>query len=359
MSLFWFIVVITPIIFVHELGHFLFARLFGIKVEVFSIGFGKPLIRYKDSRGTLWQIAIIPLGGFIKVHGDQHNKLSNKKNHHYHKQQIFLCTKKLWQKALIVIGGPLANYILALSLFITCSIFAGIKESELKIASVRQSSPAQIYGLKLGDIIVNINGKKVNSAHDFKNVTTHNLKNYISVGIVRDDDYRVLDIRVKDKRVDNTSYQMDIYDAIGITCESHYLKNISFYKSLIFSINKIYDISITMLRSILGLICFNNQNSLGGPIKIAIYSKNTAEQGVISILYFIAVLSLNLGFINLLPIPMLDGGYLIFYAIEAIIRRPISDRMQSIFFKIGFSIMITVMLIAFFNDLKDMNLFLI
>ena len=355
VSLFWFIVVVSPIVFVHELGHFLFARLFGVKVEIFSIGFGKPIVKYKDNKGTLWQIAIVPLGGFVKMYGDQNHHLTVKDTHY---QQSSFCSKKLWQKALIVFGGPFANYILALLIFTISFTFGGIKEIKPEITAIQEFSAAEISGLKVGDIIIDIDGKKINSVRDLKSIISNKSKTNIPIGIMRNDYCDTINISTQGKEYDNISHQSDNLDALGITFGKHYFKNVSVYKSLVFSIDKIYNISITMTRSILELMSFNtSQNNIGGPIKIATYSKNIAKQGLTSILHFIAVLSLNLGFINLLPIPVLDGGYLFFYAIEGIIRRPISYYIQNICLKIGLSIMVTIMIVTILSDIRNINLF--
>ena len=355
LSLFWFIVVVSPIVFVHELGHFLFARLFGVKVEIFSIGFGKSLIEYKDNKGTLWQIAIIPLGGFVKMYGDENHHLTSKNTHC---RQSSFCNKKLWQKALIVFGGPFANYILALLIFTIGFSFEGIKEIKPEITAVQEFSPAEISGLKVGDIIIDVDGKKINSIQDLKSIIGNKSKTNVPVGIMRNNYYFIINISIQSKKSYNISPQSDNFDAIGVTFGKHYFKNVSIYKSLVFSIDKIYNISITMTRSVLELISFNgSQNNMGGPIKIATYSKNIAKQGLTSILHFIAVLSLNLGFVNLLPIPVLDGGYLFFYAIEGIIRKPISYHIQNICLKIGLSIMVTIMIVTILSDIRNINLF--
>ena len=360
-ALFWFVIVITPIVLVHELGHFLFAKAFGVKVEVFSIGFGKALFKWKDSKDTIWQIALIPLGGFVKMYGDQGvvstSDIKQLTNLSLQEKKLFLHTKKLWQKSLIVFGGPFANYLLTFLIFVTISMCSGVKEIKTEITSIQNDSPAAKAGLKLGDVIVDVDGQKITSVFDLKHKIASNPYINLTIGFVRKNTHLNAIILPKEEFFQNILGKTIKSRVIGVAFENFFFRKVNFRESLKNSFHQCIDMSCMILKSIMQMLNSRSDvKNIGGPIKIAMYSENIASQGLIALLYFIAVLSLNLGFINLLPIPMLDGGHLFFYAIEAVIRRPINYKLQKLGFKFGFCVLIAVMLIAFWNDLKGIGL---
>jgi regulator of sigma E protease len=359
-ALIWFIIIITPIVFIHELGHFLFARLFGVKVDVFSIGFGKPLLKWKDKKDTTWQIAMIPLGGYVKMHGDENaastpdvKKLQSLSEE---EKKLSLHHKKLWQKALIVFGGPLANYVLAILLFMGIAMYSGKIEVNLEITGVQENSAAQKAGMKIGDVIVELNDDKISSIVDLKSKLALNVKEEINIGYVRNDTYFHTAITPDFVEVKDMIGEKNRQPVIGVMFGKFTYTKIGFFESISYSIQQTLDMSRNMLTAIWQMVSGQRStDDLGGPIKIAKYSVKFAEQGFIAILGLVAMISLNLGLVNLLPIPMLDGGHLFYYAIEAIIRRPINHMLQDIGFKIGLAILIMMMSVAFWNDLKGLE----
>ena len=356
----WFIIVITPLVFFHELGHFLFARLFGVKVSVFSIGFGKPLLKWKDSKDTTWQIALIPLGGYVKMHGDEGvastpdvDKLQNlseteKKLSFYH--------KKLWQKALIVFGGPFANYLLTIVILMCIVLYSGIMEVKTEVTGVRTGSPAEKAGIQIGDTIVELNGKKVASVYDLKSILALSVNNdKISVGYVRNNTYFSTDV-IPELEMNDIAGDQVKQPVIGVMFHKYTYNAPNPYQATVYAIRQTFNLSYAMLQAVWQVLTGQrNTDDLGGPIKIAKYSEKIAEQGLSAFLYLMAIISLNLGLVNLLPIPMLDGGHLFYYAVEAIIRRPINHTIQNIGFRIGFAIVMGLMIIAFWNDLKSIG----
>ena len=362
LALFWFIVFITPIVFIHELGHFLFARLFGVKVEVFSIGFGKPLITWKDSKDTKWQIAIIPLGGHIKMYGDENAASvpdkTKLKTMSEEEKQLSVHNKKLWQKSLIVFGGPFANYLLTFLLFVIISMYSGVKEIKPEITKIIENSPAEIAGLKLGDMIIDINGEKIGSVFDISTKVNSTPSKEVAIGVMRNHSYSsftLIPTEEEDKNIFGESAKIRL---IGVTFEKYSSRSVNFSEALKNSFSQVLNYTYLFLKTVWQMISSKTgTDNIGGPIKIAKYSENISNQGFFAALYFIAILSLNLGFINLLPVPMLDGGHLFFYAIEGITRKPINQKVQELCFKIGLGILITLMFIAFWNDLKEMEFF--
>ena len=360
--LFWFLVILTPIVFIHELGHFLFARLFGVKIEVFSIGFGKPLIKWKDSKDTIWQIALIPLGGYVRMYGDEGaastpdkekiDTLSEKE------KKLSFHHKKLWQKSLIVFGGPLANYLLTIAIFIIISMHSGVKEFKPEITGIQQKSPAQIAGLQIGDLISDVNGDKIDSIIDLKSKLDTNENLSIEIGVIRKKSYLSVNISPKEEEYTNIFGETAKTRMIGVAFEKFSFRKVGLIESFKNSFYQVRDMSCMFLKAIWQMITLKRgTEDIGGPIKIALYSESMANQGFIAILYFVAIISLNLGLINLFPIPMLDGGHLFFYGIEAIIRRPIHYKIQALCFKVGFFMLMGLMSIAFWNDLKAIEFF--
>ena len=361
-ALFWFLVILTPIVFIHELGHFLFARLFGVKIEVFSIGFGKPLIKWKDSKDTVWQIALIPLGGYVKMFGDEGaastpdkekiDSLSEKE------KSLSFHHKNLWQKSLIVFGGPFANYLLTIIIFIILSMHSGVKEFKPEITGLQQDSPAQKAGLEVGDLIVDVNGDKVDSPVDLKLKLDKSENMNIEVGVVRQKSYLTVNVAPKEEEYKNIFGEIVKSRMIGVYFEKFTFRKVGVAESFVNSFYQVGNMSYMFVKAIWQMITLKRgTEDIGGPIKIALYSESMAKQGFMAILYFVAMISLNLGLINLFPIPMLDGGHLFFYGVEAIIRRPINHKVQVICFKIGFFILIGLMSIAFWNDLKAIEFF--
>lgn len=356
-ALIWFIIILTPIVFIHELGHFLFARLFGVKVDVFSIGFGKPLLTWKDKKDTTWQIAMIPLGGYVKMHGDENaastpdiKKLDSLSEE---EKGLSFHHKRLWQKALIVFGGPLANYILAILLFMGVALYSGKTEINLEITGVKEESPAQKAGIQIGDVIAEVNGTKVHSMAELKSKLALNVEEEITIGYIRKDTYLTSTIIPDFVEVTDITGGKNKQPMIGVMFGKFTYTKIGFFDSAVYSIQQTVNMSYSMLTAIWQMITGQRgTDDLGGPIKIAQYSAKLAEQGFLPVLALMALISLNLGLVNLLPIPMLDGGHLFYYAIEAVIGRPINQKIQNIGFKIGLAILIMMMAIAFWNDLK-------
>jgi regulator of sigma E protease len=361
ITLFWFIIIITPIVFIHELGHFLFARLFGVKVDVFSIGFGKAVYKWRDRYDTTWQIALIPLGGYIKMHGDENaasvpdmkkiNSLSDEE------KKISFFHKKLWQKALIVFGGPLANYVLAVLLFMVVALYNGeIIDIKSEITAVHDNSPAQNAGLQVGDVIVELDGEKVASFVDIKTALALSVNKDITISYVRDNTHYQTNITPQIVETHDITGGKIMQSIIGVSFEKYEHIKIGFFDAAKLSVSQTMNISYSMLKAVLQMLTGKRgTDDLGGPIKIAKHAVKYGDIGLIAVLLLVAMLSVNLGLVNLLPIPMLDGGHLFYYAVEAIIRRPINHKIQLVGFKIGFAILISLMAFSFWNDLKGLE----
>tara|TARA_Y100000591_G_scaffold149573_1_gene128486 strand:+ start:318 stop:1430 length:1113 start_codon:yes stop_codon:yes gene_type:complete len=362
-----FIILILIVVFIHEYGHYYFAKKYGVGVTDFSIGFGQEILGWNDKSGTRWKICWIPLGGYVKFFGDRnvysqadHEQILEK--YSQEDQQKLFTLKPLYQRSLIVFGGPLANFLLALVIFFSIYTFVGKDFTPAVINEVQKDSPAMTGGLQQDDIILEIDGNKVESIMDVSKYITMSTSEIIDFKVKRSYDEIILNIKpeiVKSKDNLGNSVNKRI---VGIKLGA-YNNEINHVKlgpsqAILHAINEVYYVSISSLKYIGGMIVGKADTSqLGGPIRIAKISGQVADIGVLAFISMMAYISISLGLVNLFPIPMLDGGHLMFYAFEKFLGRPLSQKTQEAFFRIGIFLLISLMFFTTFNDLKDLGLF--
>ena len=362
-----FIILILVVVFIHEYGHYYFAKKYGVGVTDFSIGFGKEIFGWNDKSGTRWKICWIPLGGYVKFFGDRnvysqadHQEMLEKYSEE--DQQKLFTLKPLYQRALIVFGGPLANFILALVIFFSIYTFIGKDFTPAVINEVQKDSPAMVAGLKQDDIILEIDGNEVKSIMDVSKYITMSTDDFIDFKVKRS--YDELILKVKPDMVlseDNLGNQLN-KRMVGIKLGA-YNDEINHVKlgpaqAIYHAAHEVYYVSISSLKYIGGMIAGKADTSqLGGPIRIAKISGQVADIGILAFISMMAYISISLGLINLFPIPMLDGGHLMFYGIEKVLGRPLSQKTQEGFFRIGMFLLLSLMFFTTFNDLKDLGLF--
>tara|TARA_Y100001970_G_C14230127_1_gene858069 strand:- start:179 stop:1291 length:1113 start_codon:yes stop_codon:yes gene_type:complete len=362
-----FIVLIIVVVFVHEYGHYYFAKRYGVGVTDFSIGFGKEIFGWNDKSGTKWKVCWIPLGGYVKFFGDRNvfsqadqEKLLQKYNEEDRKKLFVL--KPLYQRALIVFGGPLANFILALIIFFSIYSFIGKDFTPAVINEVQKNSPAMIGGLKENDIILEIDGNKVESIMEVSKYIMMSTDEVIDFKIKRSYDELLLkikpDIVFGEDNLGNKINKRIVGIKLGAYNDQINHVKLSPTKAIYHAAHEVYFVTISSLKYI-GAMIFGKADTsqLGGPIRIAKISGQVAEFGVIAFVSMMAYISISLGLINLFPIPMLDGGHLMFYAFEKILGRPLSQKTQEGFFRIGVFLLLSLMFFTTFNDLKDLGLF--
>ena len=362
-----FIVLILIVVFIHEYGHYYFAKKFGVGVTDFSIGFGKEIFGWNDKSGTRWKICWIPLGGYVKFFGDRnvysqadHKEILEKYSEEDQKKLFTL--KPLYQRSLIVFGGPLANFLLALVIFFSIYTFVGKDFTPAVINEVQKDSPAMVGGLKQNDVILEIDGNKVESIMDVSKFITMSTDEIIDFKVKRS--YDELILKVKPNIVpgeDNLGNKLN-KRIVGIKLgaynnEINHVK-LGPAKAIYHAAHEVYFVGISSLKYI-GAMIFGKADTsqLGGPIRIAKISGQVAEFGVLAFISMMAYISISLGLVNLFPIPMLDGGHLMFYAFEKVLGRPLSQKTQEGFFRIGIFLLISLMFFTTFNDLKDLGLF--
>ncbi len=362
-----FIILILIVVFIHEYGHYYFAKKYGVGVTDFSIGFGQEILGWNDKSGTRWKICWIPLGGYVKFFGDRnvysqsdHKEILEKYSEEEQKKLFTL--KPLYQRALIVFGGPLANFLLAIVIFFSIYTFVGKDFTPAVINEVQKDSPAMVGGLKQNDIILEIDGNKVESIMDVSKYITMSTDEIIDFKVKRSYDEIVLNIKPEMvKSEDNLGNSIN-KRIVGIKLGA-YNNEINHVKlgpaqAILHAVNEVYYVSISSLKYIGGMIVGKADTSqLGGPIRIAKISGQVADIGVLAFISMMAYISISLGLVNLFPIPMLDGGHLMFYAFEKVLGRPLSQKTQEGFFRIGIFLLISLMFFTTFNDLKDLGLF--
>tara|TARA_B100001173_G_scaffold136126_1_gene118248 strand:- start:522 stop:1631 length:1110 start_codon:yes stop_codon:yes gene_type:complete len=362
-----FIVLILVVVFIHEYGHYYFAKRYGVGVTDFSIGFGKEIFGWNDKSGTRWKICWIPLGGYVKFFGDrnvfsQADQEELLKKYNKEDQKKLFVTKPLYQRSLIVAGGPVANFILAIFIFLLIYMFIGKDFTPAAINEVQKDSPAETAGMKNNDIIIEIDNVKVESILDVSKLITMSTSEFIEFKVLRYD--QKISLKVKPNLVeseDNLGNKVK-RRMVGIKL-SPYNNQINHIKlgpgkALLQSINEVYFVTISSLKYLGSIFSGSGDSSqLGGPIRIAKMSGQVAEFGLIPFISMMAYISISLGLINLFPIPLLDGGHLMFYAFEKLLGRPLSQKAQEGFFRIGMFLLLSLMFFATFNDLKDLGLF--
>jgi len=362
-----FLVLILVVVFIHEYGHYYFAKRFGVGVTDFSIGFGKEMFGWNDKSGTRWKVCLIPLGGYVKFFGDRnvYSQADNDKiikDYSKEDQDKLFVLKPLYQRALIVFGGPLANFLLAILIFFSVYTFAGKDFTPAVINEVQKDSPAMVAGLKDNDIVVSIDGNEVKSIMEVSKYIMMSTDEFISFTVNRYDED--LTFRVKPNIVDGEdnlgnkiSKRMVGIKLGAYNNEVNHVK-LGPAKALFYAVNEVYYVSTSSLKYLGSMIVGNGDTSqLGGPIRIAKISGQVAEFGILPFISLMAYISISLGLINLFPIPMLDGGHLMFYGIEKVLGRPLSQKTQEGFFRIGMFLLLSLMFFTTFNDLKDVGLF--
>ena len=342
-----FFIVLTPLIFFHELGHYFAAIKTGVSVEAFSIGFGPELFGYTDKNNTRWKFSLIPLGGYVKMKGELVN-LTNKNSKNLLEKGTFL-QANLFSRFLIIFSGPLANLVLGLLLITSLYYFNGRYISPPIINEVIDTKPAKIGGIIAGDKVISINKKKVENFSDIKNIVEKNPNNNLLFEILRNDNIVYINI-IPTEFYEKKSKKM--LGRIGITAAPPELIKLSTLPAIKFGVLDSINMTIEWLKGLKALFMFEvDKKDILGPIGIAKISGTSLDRGLTSIIFLMAILSINLGLINLLPIPALDGGYILLFTYELIFRKPLSKSIQLFLLNFGFLFLFLLMILITAFDL--------
>ena len=357
-NIFSFVVIISVIVFIHEFGHFLVARLCGVKVDEFAIGFGRELIGFTDKKGTRWKICPIPFGGYVKMFGDKNGSSIPDEDllaqMSVAEKKVSFLGKTVWQRMAIVVAGPVANFLLTIFIFTFLFRINGLNTVLPIIDVVAENSAAAESGLKKGDRILSINGKEISAFEEVRELVTLSVDKELQLIILRNEEEISLTTIPKIQTTKNFFGEEVKVGMLGIGASKSIHQDLNLGQSFLEANKETYKISIAIFKAIGELITGKRSvDELSGPIKMAKYSGKTVEMGFTVVLWFAAMISLNLGVMNLLPIPVLDGGHLFFYLIEAIRGKPLSQKIQQISFKFGLSLVLTLMLFTTFNDVRQ------
>ena len=362
-----FLILITIIVFIHEYGHYYFAKKCGVGVTDFSIGFGKEIFGWNDKSGTRWKICWIPLGGYVKFFGDRNvfseseqQSVINKYSENDRKKLFIL--KPLYQRAIIVAAGPLANFVLAILIFAVINIISGKDITPAVISEVQNESPAFIAGMKKNDRIISIDNHKIESILEVSTFINASTSETIEFSLLRNNNEISLIVKpnlVKTKDAfGNAAKKRIVGIKLSPSNNEFKKKKLGPSKAIYYSFKEVWFVSATSLKYLGKMITGSGDSSqLGGPIKIAQITGQVSAYGIIPFFSLMAYISISLGLINLFPIPMLDGGHLMFYLVEKIIGRPLSQKIQEGFFRIGLFLLFSLMFFVTYNDLKDLGLF--
>jgi regulator of sigma E protease len=354
-----FLFVLTIVVFFHELGHFLVARWAGVKVLTFSLGFGPELVGFNDRHGTRWKISAVPLGGYVKFFGDDSEAstpssetLSNMTEE---ERAVSFHHKKVGPRAAVVAAGPIANFILAIVIFTCLFTFFGKPSTTARVDQVEAGSAAEKAGFQVGDVVMAIDGKTIGSFSDMQRIVVTHAGDQLTFTVKRGDSTQQLlgtpELREVKDPFGNTHRQ----GVMGITRSTAAgevtTEKVDPATALWLGVKETWFV-IDQTLSYIGNVFTGRASAdqIGGPIRIAQISGQVATLGLTPLLHLAAVLSISIGLLNLFPVPLLDGGHLLFYAAEVLRGRPLSDRSQEYGFRVGFVLVLMLMVFAFYND---------
>ncbi len=359
-----FLFVLSLVVFFHELGHFLIARWCGVRILVFSIGFGPEIIGFNDRYGTRWKISAIPLGGFVKFFGDDNAasapdtaRLASMDARERSQSFAFQSVAK---RAAIVVAGPLANFLLAIVIFAGVFMLYGKQTMSARVDSVQPGSAAAEAGFIPGDIVVAIDGRAIDNFADMQRLVGASAGEVLDITVDRDGVQQVLKATPALKEVKDNFGNVQRVGILGISRsmapEDLKLHPVAPPQAIWMSVQETWSVIDRTLGYIGGVIAGREAaNQLGGPIRIAQMSGQVASFGFVPLIQLAAVLSVSIGLLNLFPIPLLDGGHLLFYLIEGVRGRPLSERAQEVGFRIGLAIVLMLMIFATFNDIVHLT----
>jgi regulator of sigma E protease len=357
MTILSFLLVIGPLIFIHELGHYFAGRWFGVKAETFSIGFGREIAGWTDKRGTRWKVGWLPLGGYVKFKGDMSPASQPTKEWlalpPEERNQTFQA-KPVWQRFIIVAAGPATNFLFAIFAFIAIFATIGVPTTPAVVTAVVEGKAADRAGFRPGDKIVRIDGREIETFVD--------LFDHVRIRPDQELDFTVerggrrIELRARtDSRIEKDGFGNTAkIGSLGVYGTSLGLKKVPAGQLLGTAVKQTAD-TVQMMVVTLGQV-FTGQRSvkeMGGPLKVAQFSGQQASLGWLPFLWFMTIISINLGFINLLPIPLLDGGHLLFYTIEGIRRKPLRPEAQEWAFRTGLAALLALMIFVTLNDLAS------
>ena len=359
-----FLFVLTVVVFFHELGHFLMARYCGVRVETFAIGFGREVFGWNDSHGTRWKIGWLPLGGYVKFWGDdsvastpdgaqlEQMSAADKLLSFHH--------KPVGNRLAIVAAGPLSNFILGIFIFAALFMIMGYTTILARVDQVQPGSAAEQAGFLPGDVVLEIEGEKIGSFTDLQRRVMLSAGETLHVLVEREDQHLTLQVVPRVDEFTDAFGNVQRRGLIGLVRankpEDQIVESVGPLRALGLGVRETYFI-VDQTFVYLGRMIMGKESTeqLGGPLRIAQLSGQVAQVSISALVHLMAVLSVSIGLLNLFPVPMLDGGHLVFYAIEAVFRRPVNARVMEFSYRIGFAAITTLIVFVTWNDLVNLR----
>jgi len=342
-----FALVLGVLVFVHELGHYLAARWCGVHVEVFSLGFGPALKSWVDRRGTEWRISVLPLGGYVRMHGMTPDAKADAEaaGQPYRPADAYI-EKPVGSRAMVAAAGPIANFLLAVVLFAVLLAVQGRPVPLAVVGDVYPHTAAQAAGLQKGDEILTVDGLPVGDFEQLRGIVQVSAGKDLALAVHRGTQNLTVHVHILAGGTNGSGL-------LGVTSGREKILPVGLPGAFIGGFEETYGTLVQLLGGLAAIVTSGaGVKDLGGPIMIAHLSGQVADLGIASLVRFIALLSVNLGLVNLLPIPVLDGGHLMFYALEALRGRPVPARTQEYGYRVGIAIIVCVFLMISINDLK-------
>ena len=360
LTLLAFLAVIGPLVTVHELGHYWVARWCGVHSETFSIGFGRKIFGWRDKRGTEWKIGWLPLGGYVQFLGDRDavsQPDANWQKLPAAERDRSFPGQPVWKRAAIVVAGPATNFLFAIAIFAAFAMTVGVSSTPPTVGTVAANSAAADAGLRVGDRIVSIDGREMQTFQDIPMTVAHKLGEPLKLVVERGGER--FDLTLSPRLISEPDRFGNEFRraVIGIVAGEPRFATVGPVAALRYGADQTWDI-VRQTGEVLGQLVTGQRSvkDMGGPIQIAQQSGQVATLGPEALIAFTALISINLGFINLLPLPMLDGGHLLFYAYEALRRKPATPAVQEWAFRFGLAAIVTLMIVVTFNDLGRFGL---
>lgn len=358
-----FLFVLTIVVFFHELGHFLIARWCGIKVLVFSVGFGPELIGFNDRYGTRWKISAVPLGGYVKFFGDE-NAASVPDTNALAKmpegdRKVSFFHQPVRARAAVVAAGPIANFILAIVIFAGIFALYGKQSTAARVDTIQENSAAAAAGFQPGDIVVSIDGRPIESFADMQRIVSTSAGRRLEIVVDRGGVQQTLTATPELREVKDGFGNVHRLGVLGISRslspEDAKFQPVNPVTAVWLGVQETWFVIERTMTYLAGVVVGQEKaDQLGGPIRIAQVSGQVASVGLVALIHLAAVLSVSIGLLNLFPVPLLDGGHLMFYAIEAARGRPLSERAQEFGFRIGLALVAMLMIFATYNDIRNL-----
>ena len=355
-----FLFVLTLVVFFHELGHFLIARLCGVRVSVFSIGFGPELVGFNDPHGTRWKFSLIPLGGYVKFFGDDNaasapDRAALAAMSEVERKHSFV-HQPVGSRAAIVVAGPMANFLLAIAIFAGLFMLFGRPSASPRVDAVQPASAAAAAGFQPGDVVLKIDGRPVESFADMQRIVSTSAGETLTFEVDRGGARITLKATPALQEVKDNFGNVNKIGILGITRsnapDDTNVQPVGPLKAVVLGTEETWFV-VERTLSYIGRVFIGRESAdqLGGPIRIAEVSCQVATAGLAALMQLTAILSVSIGLLNLFPIPLLDGGHLLFYGIEAVRGRPLSERAQELGFRIGFVVVVMLMIFTTYNDI--------